>query len=39
MPREQALEFPAEEEVDPNEQDRRHVATLAPFADAHNHER
>jgi len=24
MPREQALEFPAEEEVDPNEQDRRH---------------
>ena len=34
--REQPLEFPAEEEVDPDEQDRGHDATVAPLADTDN---
>ena len=36
MARKQALQFSAEEEVDPNEQDRRHAPTVAIAADADN---
>jgi hypothetical protein len=37
--REQPFEFPTEEEVDPNEQDRRHTTTLTAVADADNRPR
>ena len=34
--RKKTLELPAEEEVDPDQQDRRHVPTVAPATDADN---
>jgi predicted metal-dependent hydrolase len=36
MDRQKPLELAAKEQVDPNEQDRGHRATLAPFTDADN---